>query len=759
MLMTSNAPAQSTIYGRRGLEFKEDHGILRIHAVSDDVLSVRFVPNGVVERITPVLDPKGLRTAKAVGNAHGAEINTRKMSVAVDVPGVNIIATDGSTSIEIDREALTRGIVRIRHANNENLYGMRSIGLGKADDPRLVAKFGMFRNSGAPIAAGSQGDGGAPLAYSTTWGLLVDSIDGEFTNKKGVLEFTGCSQKGVEAYIFMGPPKRTIEAVTALTGRPPMSPKWALGFMNSQWGITEKQAFEIVGEYRKRNIPFDAFILDFDFKAWGEDNYGEWRWNSTKGPGSVSPIKFPNGESGRFGKAMLDEGVHVVGIMKPRILTQNVDLKPTQAAAEATAHRWWMPGRKPYKDYFSGRLANDLDFSKPSLRKWYWKHAQGLFDTGISGWWNDEADDKFGSLGHFQMQQSLFEGQTGISERRVWSLNRNFYLGAQRYAYGTWSGDIRTGFKSMADQRARMLTMINLAQPHWSMDAGGFSGKPNPENYARWIQFAAMVPVMRVHGSFKQLRQPWVYGPTAEAAATNVINLRYALFPTLYSLEYQAHQTGVGMVRPLFWEFPGDPQSANVVDSWLIGDSLLTSPVVEEGQTSKEVYLPPGVWFDYHSDRTYQGGQTVLISTDSVNWSDLPLFVREGAIVATQPVVQHLSGVSPSEITLDYWPGKRTSEFTVYDDDGETTAAQRGEYFSQAIHVRSEGRLDFARPTGTYRSPIRKYRLRVHGKASSVTLNGIQSTLIGKGNCSEIEMDAGRATNVVINVTKASGLS
>ena len=148
------------------------------------------------------------------------------------------------------------------------------------------------------------------------------------------------------------------------------------------------------------------------------------------------------------------------------------------------------------------------------------------------------------------------------SDLRVWSINRNFYLGATRYGYAGWSGDIKTGFASMAFQRRRMMAALDTGEFHWSMDTGGFSGHPSPENYARWIEFAAFVPIMRVHGGLNEKRQPWVYGPTAEAAARAAINLRYQLLPYIYSYERRNTDGEVGLVRPLFWEFPSDDRAS-----------------------------------------------------------------------------------------------------------------------------------------------------------------------------------------------------
>ncbi len=275
----------------------------------------------------------------------------------------------------------------------------------------------------------------------------------------------------------------------------------------------------------------------------------------------------------------------------------------------------------------------------------------------------------------------------------------------------------------MANQRVRMLATVDLDQPHWSMDSGGFGGRPSSENYARWIEFASMVPIMRVHGSHNQKRQPWVYGPVAEEAAKRAIQWRYSMFPSLYSWEHHANLTGVGIVRPLFWEFPNDEKSANDTDAWMMGDGLLVSPVVEQGQTSKTIYLPPGLWFDYSTDKQYTGGQEITVPVDSTNWLDMPRFVRAGTILASQPVMEFENQSPVKEITLDIWPDQeRAARFEVYDDDGSTYAYEKGKYFSQMVSakINSKGLLSIALgvPQKGYKTPIGSYKLRLH------TLNG-----------------------------------
>jgi alpha-glucosidase len=460
--------------------------------------------------------------------------------------------------------------------------------------------------------------------------------------------------------------------------------------------------------YRERHIPIDNFTFDFDWKAWGEDDNGEFRWNTKN---------FPDGPSGKL-KQMMDElGMHMTGIMKPRI---HVD---TKEGRYAEAHGYWASSRPQTTDYFSLKPVREVDFDKPAVREWFFnatlKHS---FETGIVGWWNDEADDTNSDTQFLNMQRALYDGQRAFTPTRVWSINRDFYLGSQRYAYGLWSGDIDTGFDSMAAQRQRMLSAIDVGEMKWGMDSGGFKGHPDDENYARWIEFAAFVPIFRVHGTLGEKRQPWVYGPIAEKAATDAIRLRYALIPYIYSYEREATTEGVGLVRPLFFDYPDDPQVRDDVDAWMFGDGLLVAPVVAKGQTEKDIYLPAGQWIDYFKGTTYQGGQTIHYAVDSKNWSDIPLFIRQGAIIPTQPAMDYVGEHAVTELSVDVFPADSTARFDYYDDDGDTYAYEHGAFFSQRLSTqRNQNGAVFNTDTarGSFKPALKYYLVKLHGLAAA----------------------------------------
>ncbi|MFP5207444.1 MAG: TIM-barrel domain-containing protein [Acidobacteriota bacterium] len=699
--------------------------VVRVHAVLDGHSTARTL----VMDPHPALRPPGQVTRSERGGYYslatpGLTVRIRETSpysiAFIDAAGDTLLRSEDPLGEARQHE------VTLRHAAGDRLYGMH--GLNRED-----RKAGLARNRGGLVAAGAQGNSGAPLVFSTRYGVLVDSDGGEVTTAADRFTFGNDSRPDVEYFVVLGAPLETMGAVSRLAGPPPLPPEWTLGFLNSQWGSSQDEVEKIVATYRQKQIPIDGFILDFDWKAWGEDNYGEWRWNSTSGAGNVAPDKFPDGASGAFAARLAAEGVHLGGILKPRILTTvaGSSQQPTVAAAYATAHNFWYPNEVLIPDYYSHRMGRDLDFNNSAVRAWYWQHLLPSFRAGMVGWWNDEADVSgktvFNNFQFLNMGRMLYDGQRADSDLRVWSINRAFYLGAGRYGYAEWSGDIKTGFASMAFQRRRMLAALDTGAFNWSMDTGGFSGHPSDENYARWMEFAAFVPIMRVHGGLNEKRQPWVYGPVAEAAAKHAIELRYQLLPYIYSYARRSTEGEAGLVRPLFWEFPEDAKAAAEDAEWMFGDALLVAPIVTEGETSKQVYLPAGEWFDYADGRRYDGAQTIAVAADAKTWKDIPLFVRGGSIVATQPVEQYAGQVPVTELTLDIFPSSTAARFTVYDDDGKTYQYEKGDDLRQEVSAERSGgatQVTIGAATGTYASPLRSYLLRIHTAAGSVSLNG-----------------------------------
>ncbi len=743
----SNPPNCQVAEVTHGARLTNAEGAIEVEVLRPNVLRIDVQPHEKTSPRTLVMDP-GLKGTADV------PVTVRKDGASVEIGSSEIVATVSCGSpltISVSDKARNKLVeqidplgqagghnINLMHAADVNLYGMSGLSMRENGG-------GLIRNHGSEVAAGVQGEAGAPWFFTTRFGVLIDSDGGGFDARDNEVRFWGDSRADMEYFVIAGQPMQVISSFSSLTGRPPMPPKWTLGFINSQWGVSETELRQIASTYRAKHIPVDGFILDFDWKAWGEDNYGEWRWNSTSTPESQSANKFPNGASGQLAKDLLSEGIHLSGILKPRILLYKLGstTEMHEAAAYAEAHDLWVPNTKGYIDYFVGRPARDLDFSKPEARSWFWQHLEPAFDAGMVGWWNDEADNT-NNFQFLNMGRALYDGQRSHSNVRVWSLNRNYYLGAQRYGYAEWSGDIQTGFETMAHQRMRMLATLDAGEPHWSMDTGGFFGHPTAENYARWMEFAAFVPIDRVHGDNGEKRQPWVYGPVAEAAATKALRLRYSLLPYIYSYERVTTETGVGPVRPLFWAFPDDPKLANEGSSWMFGDALLVSPVVVAGETQHSLYLPSGVWYDYCRGTRIDGGKTISYAVDGKTWQDIPLFVRAGSIIASQTPQESTNQQPVAEITLDVFPTADRARFTYYDDDGNSYAYEQGNYYRQEIEAATSGattRLSIEKATGSFVPAVHTWLIQVHGSkaAQVVTVNSKPLAKSGAGRSEGLE--------------------
>jgi len=708
----------------RGLALELGPDDLTIEVCKPDLLRVHYRPGRQSSPPTPSIvrhDWSGAPAQVEIGPAE-MTLTTDRMIVRVASKPLRIAVFDRASRLLV-KESGARGVyaggLDLTTAAGSHFYGLKGWEYLDESDGRMEltpAKQPYY------IKAGGEGNTGGPLLWSNRgFGVFVDTDRGycEIASDTAV-RFTEISRRDVDYYVMVGTPAQIQTSVMELTGRPPLFPKWALGFAGSEFAeMNEDLAAKNVAGYRERGIPFDTYIFDFQWKAWGEDRYGEWRWN---------PRNFPSGPSGDFRRRMAAAGVKLGGIMKPRI---HVD---SEQGRYATAHGFWVPGRQPYEDYFSKAAVNDLDFSQADCRRWFWEHAQPAFDTGIVAWWNDEADAWGDTWANLHMQQALYEGQRAHTRdrQRVWSINRNYYSGAQRYAYATWSGDIDSGFHVMQQQRERLLCSVNVGQARWGMDTGGFNnhnqiaGEEYAESYARWMEFAAFVPVFRTHGC--TYHQPWLFGPKAEAAAAKAIRLRYALIPYLYSYDNALHRTGVGLVRPLVWAYPDDPASANRVDAWMFGEHLLVAPIVDRGQTRKEILLPAGVWIDYFRGTRHEGGRTLAYDVSPATWDDIPLFIKAGAIIPSIDVMNYVGEKPVERVYVDVFPSTEETSFDYYDDDGVSYDYEHGRYFSQTLRTQSDAvrvRVDLAAPEGSYRPELKHYLLRIHAPAAAgVTLGG-----------------------------------
>jgi alpha-glucosidase len=679
---------------------------------TEKILMVNYRPNGVE-------DPDTLVVARTTWDYAGAIIDTSDSVITVGTAAYRL---------EIGRTPLRFHLSKIDHSGESMICEEPASGGNFQDSIALTISNGSFYGvhnrstgilstpTGGAVTSGNQGQAGGPFTWTTHgWGFLADADGGTIAIAGNSFSFArkkSATKRDIEYYFIFGSPKEIIRGLYEITGFPPLFPKYTYGYMNTEWGIDQTELYSDIKTYRNKKIPIDAYILDFDWMDWGGDNYGEFHW----GP------KFPDGQSGTIVDSLVNMSMHLMGIRKPRIHVNTVQ------GMYCVTNNFFIDYTT---DYFSGKQVGRLNFNNPAVRKWYWESfalQEHSYEKGITGYWNDEADEYGGNLMFMQMQRAEYEGQRAYNDKRVWSINRNFYTGAQRYAYGLWSGDIQSGFTSMANQRLFMLSSITLGVPWWGMDIGGFQSTPTSENYYRWIQFGAFVPIFRVHAMYNQEREPWYFGTQAESIATKYIRLRYILMPYIYSAAWENHCTGVPIVRPLIMEYPDDPAVENLASEWLFGNDILVSPVVISGATKQSVYIPEGTWYDYHTGKLYTGTSNVEVSVTSNN---IPIFVKAGAIIPmSSPALFTDAPEMKKTVILSSYPNG-SGTCTLYDDDGITYAYEQGMFRTVTVaHERDAETavITIAAGTGPFATPERDWLAQfnwVGSSPDSIVLDGI----------------------------------
>ncbi|HEX9006110.1 MAG TPA: TIM-barrel domain-containing protein, partial [Bacteroidota bacterium] len=547
--------------------------------------------------------------------------------------------------------------------------------------------------------------------------------------------FTYTASGGELSYFLIAAPDvpAQLERYTWLTGRQPLPPRWAFGFIQSKYGYhNDAEARSMVQTMRQEQIPCDALVLDlFWFK-----NMGDIAWNTAAFPDPFGMMR-----------DFLGQGFKTIVITEPYITDRSINYADAVSggyvARDSSGNPYLLPGW-----WSCGCNALLLDLTKHDAANWWWSKHPSFFGAELAGLWTDLGEPERHDAGmlhalgpaarvhniyNLLWAKTIFEGFSSLRpNQRLFNLTRSGYAGIQRYGVIPWSGDVGRSFGGLAVQIPMVQSMGLSGLAYHNSDIGGFTGgQGSPELYVRWMEYGTFCPITRAHGAGRDT-EPWTYGTAAEDICRSYISLRYRLLPYIYTLAYQNYATGIPLVRPLFFS---DPSMSSGSDSYLWGEAFLVSPVTAAGQTSKTVALPPGTWYNYWTDQPLHGGTTATVPAPL---ETLPLFVKAGSIVPMQPLMQY-TGQRPVDTLFvqSYPPVDGPGSFTLYEDDGTTLAYQSGSFartaFSSSLTGSGSDRhLDFtcSARTGIYDSmpPTRTYLVTLHaiiGQPGAVTLNGV----------------------------------
>ncbi|KGQ20698.1 Alpha-glucosidase [Lysobacter dokdonensis DS-58] len=501
----------------------------------------------------------------------------------------------------------------------------------------------------------------------------------------------------LDLYVIDGPtPRALLQRYTALTGRTPLPPKWALGFQQSRYTyLPEARVREVAKTLRDKRIPADAIWLDIGFQ-------------DANKPFTVDRKAFPDFE-GMLGDLRKD-GFHTVLITDLHIAKQ-AGYAPYESGKAIDAFV-----KREGADYVGKVWPGDSvfpDFSRAQVRDWWGGLYTDFVRMGAAGFWNDMNEpsvfdvpggtmpddvvhryDDGSTRTHAQLHnvygmlnaRATYEGLLQLTpDGRPFVLTRAAYAGTQRYA-ATWTGDNTADWHHLAQGVPNILSLGLSGMALAGDDIGGFIGSPPPELLTRWYQLGAWQPIFRSHAATDTRdHEAWVDGPVHEALRRSAIEQRYRLMPYLYTLAEENARTGAPITRPVWFEFP---KAGGSDRDFLFGRDLFVAPVVSERLDAHVVQLPPGAWYGLRDGKRYSDKVTFDPAP-----SEVPVFVRAGAIVPMQAVVQHTGQVpkGPLEVHV-WWPeGDAPCDGALYDDDGTSMAYQRGEFVRIAFACRVEG--------------------------------------------------------------------
>ncbi len=487
------------------------------------------------------------------------------------------------------------------------------------------------------------------------------------------ITFRSPNAKQMDYVVFYGPSADDVIATYRnLSGNVPMLPLWAYGFWQCRERYTSgTNLVETVKEFRKRNIPMDVIVQDWQY--WGKNGWGVPQFDE---------VNYPN-PSG-FIKELHDLNAYF-----------NISI-------------WSNPDRNSVvgKKYEASNLYIDkskwLDYFNPITRETYWTTLkENLFNHGVDSWWMDATEPEndalkgektFFGLGDFYrltyplfVSQAVYEGQRKTTlDKRVCILTRSAFLGQQKYGIINWSGDIGGTWDSYRRQIVAGLNYTITGFPYWTTDIGGFF-RPGKTQYTdekyqelltRWFQWGALNPIFRVHG-YQTETEPWKYGVQVENNIRKMLDLRYRLMPYIYSEAWQITKNGSTIMRPLVMDFNNDENALTQSYEFMFGKNLLVAPITEPDVKELSVYLPKtNGWYDFWTGKKYDGGQSIKADAPL---DKIPIFVKAGSILPMGKFIQYTGQKSADTLEIRIYKGA-DGKFDLYEDQNDNYNYEKGIY-------------------------------------------------------------------------------
>ena len=529
-----------------------------------------------------------------------------------------------------------------------------------------------------------------------------------------------------------------------LIGRSYLPPKWAFGYIQSRWGYeSDPELRQVVKEHRDRHIPLDGVCMDIDYM----DDYKDFTWDEKKFP-----------DLKKFNQDMRDEHIRLIPIIDAGVK----QLKGYDTCDEGLEKGYFVKKAdgKPFVGAVWPGRSYFPDFLREDVRVWFGDQYGKLMDQGVEGFWNDmnepalfyseesiaeafavadqlrnenldinsafalkdafngtansmadyrrfyhEVDgktirhDKVHNLYGAFMTRAADEGfRRYDASKRFLMFSRASFIGAHRYG-GVWQGDNNSWWAHIK-LNLQMLPSLNMCGfLYTGADLGGFGCNTTEDLLLRWLQLGVFTPLMRNH-SAKGTREQEAYRFANWEDMRDILTVRYALVPYLYSEFMKAALTDGMYFRPLAFDYPTDDTACRVEDQVMLGEDCMIAPVYEQNVRGRHVYLPEDMLMvrfrsaqDYDLTPMEAGHYWIEMALD-----EMPLFIRRGHVIPLAKPAEYVEGIDHTDLKLLGWLDEGVT-ITLYNDDGYTTAPNL-EKGSAAITVTVEGETALAHGEG-----------------------------------------------------------
>lgn len=453
-------------------------------------------------------------------------------------------------------------------------------------------------------------------------------------------------------------PAEILEKYTALTGRPPLPPRWSYGaWMSRAYYRTAEECLEVAKKLRQHHIPSDVLVLDG--RAWHRmDTRFDFSWDPERYP---DPPAFVQALGELDFKLCVWEYPYI-SIRNP-LFVELADKGWLLRNTDGTPYIYrWFP--EPFETSVPHLMPSGIiDFTHPDAFEWYLQMHRTLYDVGVATVKTDYGEavplDVIASNGDsglkihnvYAMLYNRCAYQAGERYRPGDSLvwGRAGWIGSQRYPI-QWGGDPQVDWEGMAGSIRGGLSWGMSGGTFYSHDIGGFAiGKPSSELYIRWTQAGTMLSHTRFHGIGP--REPWEYGPEAVEIVRSWLLLRYRLIPYLEACALEAASNGMPVIRAMPLAFPEDPLSWSFDEQYLLGPALLVAPVTQPGGRVR-LYLPPGGWFDIWTGEYLQGPQVIDITAPLAR---IPIYGRAGSLLPLGPEGMNTQELAQQALLQEIW--------------------------------------------------------------------------------------------------------